>query len=132
MLLDLSVIVQSCTALTLEWRDIRILCRTIHRHVSATSSTLVEAIAPLVVHLLLIVLKLLIILVLVLIAIELILLWDLTRLIISRLLLHIHTLVILLIYPINFLLLCLLLFLAGENIRHRICYTNSSNYNQRI
>ena len=124
MLLNFSVIVKSSTAFTLERTDLWI-CRIIHHHHVSTWCRL-KAIALLVVHLLLIVLKLLIIQVLVLI------LWVLTSLIISRLLLHIHPLIIFLIDPVNFPQFTLLLFLAGENIRHRICFTNSSNYNQRF
>ena len=82
MLLNFSIIVKSGTAFTLERTDLWI-CRVIHHHVSTWCR--LEAIASLVVHLLLIVLKLLIILVLVrvvVLTIELILLsLILTRLV---------------------------------------------------
>ena len=95
MLLNLPVIVEPGATLALEGTDLRTQIIGWIVHVSSATHIGMEAIVPCVVeHLLLFILKLLIILVLVLIVI---LMWDLTRMIISRLLLHIHTLVILLI-----------------------------------
>ena len=115
MLLNLPVIVEPGATLALEGTDllIRFISRILHH--SSPACVLMVTITPL--HLLLFILKLLIIRVLVLVLLRIVLL---TRLIIGRSLLHIHTRKILLIHSVNFLLLMLLFFLAGENIRHRI------------